>query len=161
MMPHLRTHSRWPRRLAMICTALSLASAGWSQNLTSVTLSRTPIIIGQPFTITITSTSESETALRFSIQGCPTCTVVPPSATYVANATIQTYTVTIFSPVAFQNARFTVTYENKSVSSALFNGVYATAEQLSLQVFPASASIGQLFDVGIRAQDNAGNLASA
>src|SRR5215475_8700751 len=119
MMYHLCTNSCLPRRLAMLCTALSLASAAWAQNLTSVTLSANPIIIGQPFTITIRSTSESETALTFSIQGCSACTVVPPSATYVANATVQTYTVTILSPVAFQNARFTVTYENKSVSSGL------------------------------------------
>src|SRR5215469_66794 len=135
MMPHLRTNSQWPSRLVMICTALSLASAAWAQNLTRVTLDRNPIIIGQPFTITIESTSETETPLNFSITNCPACTVVPPSATYVAQQTVQHYTVTIFGPEAFQNARFVVTYGHKTVTSLPFNGVYATAQQLNLQVF--------------------------
>src|SRR5215469_1784501 len=156
MMRHY-TNSRWPSRLATICTALSRASAAWATNLRSVTFP-TPVYVGQPFTITVTSTSENQTPLTFSVQGC-SCSVFPPMAVYVAQATVQTFTVTIFSPDAVSGAIFRVAYDTGTVSSSPFNLIFAPAQQLNVQV-QGSASVGESFDVRIAAQDTAGNIAA-
>lgn len=79
--------------LAVIGAGLSVAPAVWAANLTSVTFP-TPVYVGNPFTVTITSTSNDQVGLTFSIPGSA-CTVNPPTATYVAGQTTQTFTVTI------------------------------------------------------------------
>jgi uncharacterized protein (TIGR03437 family) len=140
---------------------LSLAPAAWAANLTSVTLPN-PVYVGNPFTVTITSTSNDEFPITFSVPfsvpNC-TCTVVPSMATYAAGSQSETFTVTIFSLAQVTNAVFRVTYGNQHIDSSAFDLIFATPQQLHVQLSQSTAPVGQLFNVTVTAQDNAGHLA--
>jgi hypothetical protein len=115
--------------------------------------------VGNPFTVTITSTSNDSFPISFSIPNCDTCTVVPSMATFAAGSQSQTFTITIFSTAPVGNAVFRVTYGNQYVDSNAFNPLFAEAQQLHVQLSQSTAPIGQPFGVTVTAQDNAGHLA--
>src|SRR5262249_3807018 len=109
--------------LAVVCAACPLAPTPWPQNLTGATVPN-HVNVGNPFTVTLTSTSNSEVAITFSVQNCPGCFVVPATAIFAAGSQSQTFTVTIFgSPPVPPAPRpsLTVIYENKDVSSSEFD----------------------------------------